>query len=77
MRDLPEYCIDYRKRMRVKRACRIWKFWKDKIIDDYVFIFYRNAPRLVILTKLSSCAVERVFSHIKLIVDRVGKNKTE
>ena len=46
-------------------------------MDDSEFISYRNSLRIVVLTQLSSCAVERLFSQIKHIVDSVGHNTTE
>ena len=60
-----------------ERACRIWKFWKDKISDDCEFIFYQSYLWLVFLTQLSSFANEKLFSQIKIIVDKVGQNMTE
>ena len=46
-------------------------------MDDSEFISYRNSLWLVVLTQLSSCAVEQVFSQIKLTVDNVGHNISE
>ena len=57
--------------------CRIWILWKDKLIDDYEFIFYQNYLWLFVLTQLLSCAVERLFYNKKLIVDAVGHNMKE
>ena len=73
---LEDYIDDWEKDPG-ERACRISTFWKDKIVDDSEFIFYRNTLRLVVLTQLSSCAFEQVISQLKLIVDAVGHNMTE
>ena len=75
--DLPEDYIGYWENDLGDRACRIWIFWKYKIIDDSELIFYKNALWLVFLTQLLSCAVEQVFYQIDLIVDAVGQNMTE
>ena len=42
IRYLSEYYIDYQKKDQGERACSIWTFWKNKIIDDSEFIFYHN-----------------------------------
>ena len=39
--------------------------------------FFAKAIRVVVLTQLSSCAVERVFSQLKLIRDTCGDNMME
>ena len=45
-------------------ACRIWEWWRPRVKD---FPCLALALRLVVLTQLSSCSVERVFSCLKLI----------
>lgn len=52
-------------------ASRIWEWWK---VRGQRFPYYGVAIRLVVLSQLSSCSVERVFSRLKLIVDKCGTN---
>ena len=47
-------------------TCYIWEWWRGTTIDFPCFVL---ALRLVVLTQLSSCSVEHVFSHLKLIQD--------
>ena len=63
-----------------EKAHRIFEWWKlrfevDK--DQTTFPCFRLALRLVVLTQMSSCAVERVFSQLKLIRDACGDNMFE
>ena len=39
--------------------------------------FFAKAIRLAVLTQTSSCAVERVFSQFKIIIETVGENVFE
>ena len=39
--------------------------------------FFAEAIRVVVLTQMSSCAVERVFYQLKLIQDTCGDNMME
>ena len=39
--------------------------------------YFAIAVRVVVLTQLSSCAIERIFSQLKLIVDSCGENMFE
>ena len=55
-------------------ACRIWEWWKPRVNK---FPSYSLALRLVVLTQLSSCSVERVFSRLQLIRDVCGDNMKE
>ena len=55
-------------------ASRIWEWWKLRVRK---FHFYAVAIRLVVLVQMSSCSVERVFSRLKLIVDKCGNNMKE
>ena len=51
-----------------EKASKIWEWWKIKWNTcKNVFPKYLLAIRLVVLTQISSCAVERVFSRLKLI----------
>ena len=52
-------------------SCRIWEWWRIRMIDLPCFGL---ALRLVVLCQLSSCSVERVFSRLKLIQDVCGTN---
>ena len=45
-------------------ACSIWEWWQPRVRD---FPCFATTLRLVVLTQLSSCSVERVFSRLKLI----------
>ena len=47
-------------------ACRIWEWWRPRM--KYLPCF-ALALILVVLTQLSSCSVDRVFSGLKIIVD--------
>ena len=51
-----------------EKACRIWQWWKIVFNKNAKnFPAFKLAIRLVVLSQLSSCAVERVFSRLKLI----------
>ena len=60
-----------------ERATRIWKWWKIRMIDNDDFRFFREALRLVVLTQISSCSVERVFSQLKIMRDACQDNMLE
>ena len=55
-------------------ACRIWEWWRTRVKD---FPCFALALRLVVLTQLSSCSVERVFSRLKLIENLCGGGMLE
>ena len=55
-------------------ACRIWEWWSPRVKDFPVFAV---ALRLVVLTQLSSCSVERVFSRLSVIEDVCGGGMLE
>ena len=57
-----------------EKACRIWEWWKVRLLGSHGFHHYKMALRLVVLAQLSSCSVERVFSQLKLIRDACGDN---
>ena len=52
-----------------ERASRVWEWWRVRIYEtkNDKLRFFAKAIRLVVLTQLSSCAMERVFSQLKLI----------
>ena len=60
-----------------ERACRIWEWWKMRVMDCDRFKYFKVALRLVVLTQVSSCSVERVFSQLKLMRDACGDNMFE
>ena len=62
-----------------ERASRIWEWWRKRIHEtkNPKLKFFARAVRAVVLTQLSSCAVERVFSQLKLIHDACGDNMME
>ena len=49
-------------------ACRIWEWWQPRVKE---FPCFALALRLVVLTQLSSCSVERVFSHLSLVIQDI------
>ena len=51
-------------------ATRIWKWWKGR---RHKFKVHALVLRLIVLTQLSSCNVERVFSQLELIRQRCGE----
>ncbi len=53
-----------------ERACRIWEWWKT--ITESELPCFKMAVRIVAICQVSSCAVERVFSQLKLIDDACG-----
>ena len=55
-------------------AHRIWKWWMTKVTE---FPCHALAIRLVVLTQMSSCSVERVFSRLQQIQDRCGNHLYE
>ena len=58
-------------------ACRIFEWWKVRFTDMTMFPCFRIALRLVVLSQMSSCSVERVFSQLKLIRDACGESMME
>ena len=50
-------------------ACRIWEWWRSRMTK---FPCFGLALRLAVLCQLSSCSVERVFSHLNLIQNICG-----
>ena len=65
------------KRDAGEKACRIFEWWKLRFTDTTMFICFRFALRLVVLSQMSSCSVERVFSQLKLIRETCGENMME
>ena len=67
------------KRNPGEKASRIWEWWRLRICESKNpnLTFFAKAIRVVVLTQLSSCAVERVFSQLKLIRDTCGDNMME
>lgn len=55
-----------------EKATRIWEWWKPIVVDSTSFPAFGKALRLIALIQVSSCAVERVFSQLKLIVETCG-----
>ena len=55
------------------------EWWRKRIHEtkNPKLKFFARAVRAVVLTQLSSCAVERVFSQLKLIRDACGDNMME
>ena len=53
----------------IEKARRIWEWWR---IHHSKFVFFSKAVRLVVLVQVSSCAVERVFSQVKYILECIG-----
>ena len=47
-------------------ARRVWEWWKAK---GSRFTYFKDAVRLVVLVQVSSASVERVFSHLKRILE--------
>ena len=58
-----------------ERARRVWRWWQKRIVGAgrVPFPKWVKALRLVALTRPSSAAAERAFSHLKRIVDALGK----
>ena len=55
-------------------ARRVWLQWSQKLrqIGDRVFPRWTKALRLCALVRVSSAAVERVFSHLKRLIELLG-----
>lgn len=62
-----------------EKSCRIWEWWKVRIyeIPNPKLAYFALGIRLIVLTQVSSCAIERVFSQLKLIRDVCGDNMLE
>ena len=61
-----------------ERSCKIWAWWRARIlIHEPNIVHFKTALRLVVLTQLSSCAVERVFSRLERIRHTCGDNLYE
>ena len=55
-------------------ARRIWEWWRTRVDE---FPCHAFAIRLVVLSQLSSCSVERVFSRLSLIRERCSDSSFE
>ena len=60
-----------------EKACRIFEWWKVRFTDTTMFTCFRFALRLVVLSQMSSCSVEGLFSQLKLIRETCGGNMME
>ena len=62
-----------------EKANKIWGWWKMHVyeVENLRLLFFAQALRVVVLTQLSSCAVERVFSQLNLIRKQCGDNIIE
>ena len=60
----------------VERARRVYARWVCHMVEGKVPHF-SFAVRLLALMQPSSCAVERVFSQVKLIVEQTGSRSLE
>ena len=55
-----------------EKATRIWEWWKPVVVSGEKFPCFSLALRLIGLLQVSSCAVERVFSQMKCVIDVCG-----
>ena len=55
-------------------ARRIWEWWRARVEE---FPYHALARRLIVLSQLSSCSVECVFSRLSLIHERCGDHMFE
>ena len=62
-----------------EKACRIWEWWRVRIyeVPNPKLTYFALAVRLVVLTQVSSCAIERVFSQLSIIQNVCGDNMLE
>ena len=58
----------------IEKARRVWEWWHTK---HHNFSYFATAARLLALVPISSAAVERVFSQVKLIIATVGERVLE
>jgi len=72
-----DHLFDWKDDPPGERACRIWEWWRLRLRDSPKFPCFTLALRLVGLSQVSSCSVERVFSRLKLIRDTCGGNMME
>ena len=61
----------YWKKDPGEKASKIWEWQSVRVHEskNANLSFFEKVIRVVVLTQLSSCAVERVFSQLKLIRD--------
>ena len=61
-----------------EKAWRIWEWWKTKFTDhEHELGKFKEALRIVVLSQLSSCSVERVLSRVNDIRKTCGDNMFE
>lgn len=58
----------------VEKARRLWEWWR---VHHGKFTYFSMAARLIVLVQASSCAVERVFSQVKYILETIGDSALE
>ena len=56
-------------------ATRIWEWWRVQVhdVENPKLMFFAHAIKLVVLTQLSSCAVERVLI-ANILIKPLSKN---
>jgi len=61
-----------------EKARRIWEWWRPIVTEDSTSSpAFSKALRLIALIQVSSCAVERVFSQLNMIVETCGCHMLE
>ena len=56
----------------MKTARRIWEWWRVCVWKVSVFKYWPLPLRFVALVQTSSARIERVFSHLKFILETIG-----
>ena len=62
-----------------EKASRIWEWWRVRIheVKNRNLQCFAIAFRSIVLTRIFSCGIERVFSQLKQIEDSCGENMSE
>ncbi|KAL3765855.1 hypothetical protein ACHAWO_006400 [Cyclotella atomus] len=60
----------------IEKARRVWEWWRANHSNPGIF-YFAEAARLVALVQISSAAVERIFSQVKLICETTGDSPLE
>ena len=57
-----------------EKANRIWEWWRSRLLGSKEFPAFKPATQLVVLPHISSCYIERVSLHLKIIRDTCQEN---
>ena len=52
-----------------EKVTRIWEWWKPIVENEPNYLYFSLALKFISMIQVSSCAVERVFSQMRYVID--------